>query len=183
MQVSLNITGLTEFRGDLRRLQQVLASENIIGRVAAVGRNIITERTLAGKDVDLRPFQPYSRKPYYRSTSERPKAKGGRRRHKRSGKPLATVVYDEGYAQFAANTKASGNPNLFATGSMHRAFQSRSITSRRAVISFLRKQEALKALGNARIRRMVGFHPRREVPRLAALFNRQLAAAMRKAGL
>lgn len=181
MELTLTFTGLSSVRADMGRLRHILRTQNLVGPVAADARNIMVERTLAGKDVDHRPFKPYSRDPYYRSKNLRPVAKGGRKTRKDTGGRLKTVAYDGGYAQFAANTKASATPNLSASGEMLRAFQSRSISNTRALVSFIRKREAAKALGNAKKRRMVGIH-KSEERRLQATFSRLVDGAVRRAG-
>jgi hypothetical protein len=175
--VSLKIEGLTELRGDLGKLGRILNAENLVGKVAADARNIIQQRTLRGKDVEHNSFKPYSRKSIYIEKTHRPKPKGGE--PTKGGKAR---FYEGGYRQFAAATKGSARPNLFASGAMFRAFQAMPKGRRRAEIGFTQRRQAIKAAENQETRPFIGIHRNIEEPKLQETFGKLLDRALRKAG-
>lgn len=183
MAENVQFVGLTEIKADLKKLKSLLKRNQIVNRLAADARNLMVERTLRGKNVDFSPFKRYSAKPIYIAKSHRPSPQGGRRTRKGSGKPLKTVFYEGGYAEFVGATKATRAVNLFATGDMMRAFQPRRISDTRAAVEFTRRLPALKALANNAVRRFVGINTRRELPILERTFGKFVDEMLRRANL
>lgn len=176
-ELSLKIEGLTQLRGDFGKLGRILNAENLVGKVAADARNIIQQRTLKGKDVEHHNFKPYSTKPIYIDKTHRPRPKGGE--PTRGGK---SRFYEGGYRQFAAATKGSARPNLFASGAMFRAFQVMPRGRRRAELGFTQRRQAVKALENQETRTFIGIHRNIEEPKLQETFGKLLDRSLRKAG-
>lgn len=181
--IALNIEGLGKLKADLRVLKRTLQANNILAKIASQVRNMIVERTLRGVSAGLVKFKPYSTKPLYIPKDHRPSPKGGRRQSL-SGKPMKTVFYEGGYQQFAASTKGSATPNLFATGDMFRAFQAASRgNALQATIEFTRRFPALKAAANNVKRKFVGIHKGRELPLINRMFARMLFREIKKLDL
>lgn len=183
---AIKITGLTEIRSDLSRVAVALKNEPIMLRVASDARNLIHQRTLSGRDIDLQPFKRYSDEPIYLPKDHRPRPKGGRRIRKRKGpgsNRLKTVAYDGGYAQFARETKGDDKVNLFASGAMFRSFQARQVSPTRAIVAFNSRLQANKALGNQKNRRFVGLNKSKEVPLLNKIAARMVTQTISRLGL
>jgi len=183
--MSVTIKGLTEAKADFKKIAAVLGSSSVLAGTMQDIRNMVVQRTLAGLDVDLKAFVPYSRERIYISLSHRPKPQGGRRQHQKTGRSLKTVAYDGGYAQFARETKGGEDPNLFATGDMLRSFQPsvRSAKGTRGIVHFTRLAAALKAIGNQSLRNFVGVNVDRELPLIQRSFDRRLKREIRKRGV
>ena len=186
--LSVKVSGTGEVRASFKHFEKFLKDSKLVLQTAEEVVKIVKGRTLKGLDVNLRPFAPYSSDPLYMPLNHRPKPRGGRRnriRGKNAGKPMKTVFYEGGYAQFARETKGEGAPNLFATGDMFRAFQRQKTQVRgtRATIGFTRREAAAKAAGNNRKREFVGINIGQELPIIQRNFTRKLDAALRKAGL
>jgi hypothetical protein len=186
--LSVKVTGAGEVRASFKEFEAFLKDSKLILQTAEEVRNVMVKRTLKGLDVNLRPFAPYSTDPLYMPVNHRPKPQGGRNTKKRGrdkGKPMKTVFYKNGYAQFSRETKGEGAPNLFATGDMFRAFQRQKqlVRGTRAFVLFTRRNSALKASGNNRKREFVGINTGQELPIIQRNFIRRLNSALRKAKL
>lgn len=191
----LRFDGLDQISHQFRRLDHFLRNNTIVLEVASDARNIVVKRTERGIDADFKKFKAYSAEPIYISKKHRPKPKGGRRTSQQGrkilksgklskrGRTMKTVFYEGGYAQFARETKGSDTVNLFATGSMFRAFQARSRSSKRASVLFIRNNEALKAMANNAVRKFVGINFRKELPILQASYERRMRRELEKLGL
>lgn len=178
---AIRITGLSGIAADLKQLEGALRRSNAIFKAAADARNMIQQRNLSGRDMNGRPFKPYSTLPIYIDINSRPKPKGGRRRHEKTGKPMKRVFYEGGYAQFAAQTKGSVRPNLFASGDMMRAFQAQKISSKKAQVGFTRRHPAEKAIANSGKRPFVGLTAR-ETDKINRIVGKIIDKEIRKAG-
>jgi len=182
-ELQLEIKGLTEFNVSVDRLQHLLARGHIAAKVAADARNLIEKRTLGGKDVYGNAFKTYSSKPYYRPADARPKGKGGRTTHKKTGSKLQTLVYDEGYGEFKRLTTGDDTPNLFASGDMMRSMQAQEDTPTRARVAFTRRLPAVKAFINNAERTFMGIDSKKEEPLLHNAANALVKRLIREAGL
>lgn len=128
-----------------------IITEKVPFQLASDLRNMIVQRSKKG--VGLKGgFKPYSTHPYYRSKRGiRPVAKGGR--PSKTGK---TVYYEGGYRAFAAATKGTTTPNLFASGAMFKSMQARPLTKYQAQIIFTNDIQARKAIQNNETREFFG---------------------------
>lgn len=176
-ELKVTFEGLTALRGDFDKLGKILQRENLVGKIAADARNIIQQRTLKGKDVNLNNFKPYSTRPIYIDLDHRPKPKGGA-----PTKGKKSRFYEGGYRQFAAATKGSARPNLFASGAMFRAFQAMPKGRRRSEIGFTTRRQAIKAVENQETRPFVGINRNIEEPKLQETFGKLVDIALRRAG-
>lgn len=182
MATTIEIKGLNEVRADFSHLRRVLQAHPIVGRVAADARNLVVQRTLHGFDQEYAEFAEYSEEPIYMSKKRRPVPKGGRRRSKKGDRALKTVFYERGYREFAAATKGSDRPNLFASGAMLRSFQAQQRSATRAQVGFTQRLQALKALGNQAKRKFAAVNVEREMPVLQATFEKELDKVLKKSG-
>lgn len=180
--IRVDARNIEEVRNDFKKLYRILQRTKAIDKVAADARNIVVERSLRGKDVNRRPFVPYSEKPIYMAPDHRPKPKGGRRKSKLGNRDLNTIAYDGGYAEFARKTKRKKTVNLFASGDMFRSFQAQPISPLRAIVAFTRNNPALKALANNRRREFVGIHEGKELQTLQKTFEKIILTDIAKAG-
>lgn len=174
--ITLHVKNLDKTIRDLRALRQIIKKDDLVTKVAANARNIVQQRNLSGKDVELKPFKKYSKKPIYLPLDHNPKPKGGRIV---AGKG---VFYENGYGQFKKLTTGTATPNLFASGDMMRSFQAKSSGSTRARVAFIKKREAEKALRNERRRKFVGINTKMELPLLQKTFTNLVELSIRKAG-
>ncbi len=183
-KIGLKVEGIERITANFNNLERLLKSSRALLETAQDVRNIVVKRTLKGLDVDLNPFKPYSNTPLYVPLTHRPTPRGGRRLSK-SGKPMKTVFYEGGYAEFSRAVKGEGKPNLFATGDMFRAFQvqKRQIRGTRAFILFTRRFPAIKAAANNARRTFVGLNKAKELPIVQQIFTRKVNAAIKKAKL
>ncbi len=151
--------------------------KKLIYETAADLRNMIHERSMEGRGLKGG-FKSYSTKPYYRPRDIRPAAKGGRRKHIKTGQPLKTVFYEGGYRQFAALTKGNTVPNLSASGAMFRDMQAQAAERLSALVGFDKEAESFKAFINNEIRPFFGATKKEEKELLKAAnarFNLLLA--------
>lgn len=91
--------------------------------VANIGVAMIEARTAMGRSDAGGSFPPYvDRGTYYAPIDKRPAGypmpAGGRTTHKRTGQPLKTVAYDDGYAGYKAGIGRGAMPQLSVTGEM-----------------------------------------------------------------
>lgn len=182
MENAIKITGGAGIRIDMKKAAAALKKAPIVREIANEGRNMVIQRTLAGKDVKLKKFAPYSTKPIYLPINHRPKPKGGVRR-KRKGKLAKSVFYEGGYAEFAKATKGSVKVNLNASGRMLGAFQVQKVRKRSATLGFNRREEARKASALSKKRPFVGISSERELRFLEKIAERRINETIKRFGL
>ena len=164
MDLQIKVSGISDIEVNLVRFQQLLNKSGIAFKLAGDARALIESRTFKGMDVNYADFPEYSTKPYYRPKKERPIGKGGRRKSKINGQALKTIAYDQGYKQFAASTKGHTIPNLFASGEMFRALQTKSLAGgQKARLHFTRTWPARKAIINNARRTFMGINEQFEL--------------------
>ena len=171
---------VTENNADVvfKRVKKIFYPSNLekaLYGAASDLRNMIEARTKKGEGL-RGDFKEYSTKKYYRSVKLRPKAKGGK-----PSKTKKSIIYEGGYRQFAALTKGSETPNLFASGNMFRAMQAQAVSAIKSQIGFLKREEAKKALINNEERPFFGV-TREELLKLNGYFNAYFGRLIRLAG-
>lgn len=183
-KVEFDFSELTKFGIKFGRFRKILIDEHLVAKLANDARTIIEKRTLEGKKVTGGVFKHYSRKRYYRDKKECPIGKGGRRKNLVTGKPLQTIAYDDGYEQFAASTKRTGNTvTLHASGKMFQAFQAHELRPTKAIVSFNRSREAVKAkILTKQKGKFIGINPG-EQAQLNKTGSRIVAKVIAKAGI
>ncbi len=58
----IKVTGIQNIKLKLRKKKNAVLSKEVMGQIAAKALDIINVRTEKGKDVNLRPFKPYSKR-------------------------------------------------------------------------------------------------------------------------
>lgn len=124
----------------------------MIVALAGKARSWVIARTSKGEGPGGKPFSSYKTGIYYAPIAKRPpgypKPSGGRRKHLRTGKPLKSVAYAEGYAGYKAAIGRGKKPQLSVSGKMLGAIQIATISTQEAHLFFASREEAAKAHGH-----------------------------------
>lgn len=140
-----------------------ILNKKLMHDIGQAVRATVYHLTSQGKDYRGKAFARYSTKRMYVPLDHKPKPKGGRRKHLKTGRPLKTVAYDLGYRQYRVAHGRSTKPDLQFTGKMLSAFQIVKVSQNRVKLGFVNKQEEAKAIGN--ITGIRGRRQRRKNPR------------------
>jgi len=137
----------------LLRQMPAKGSRSLVTRVGGAAVSVIRQRTLAGVDMNGKPFAPYSRKPIYVSIEQRPagypKPRGGRAGNKRDRKAKSrTRFYSDGYGQYKAGIGRGSKPQLSVSNRMLGAISISTPSSTTAALFFSSREEAAKAHGH-----------------------------------
>lgn len=97
-------------------------NDRMIHQIGGMCVALIQQRTALGRDERGRSFKSYSDEPYYAPVENRPAGypapRGGRTKHKKTGRDLKTVVYDGGYGDYKAAMGFGSKPQLSVSGEM-----------------------------------------------------------------
>jgi hypothetical protein len=166
-------------------------TERVCLEVGATARDIIRTRTESGRDVDGKPFRPYSTRPCYISLQERPAPRGGIKTprtptkvsnyNRRTGATLKstgkgprggkTMYFPRGYAEYKANLYGPV-VNLTRTGRMLSSLYAEARDRLRVVIGFYGREANDKARWNNESRPFFGIRQAQEKARLVAAWRK-----------
>jgi hypothetical protein len=166
-------------------------TERVCLEVGATARDIIRSRTESGRDVDGKPFRPYSTRPCYISLQERPAPRGGVKTprtsrkisnyNRRSGASMQTarksarggktMFFPRGYAEYKANLYGAV-VNLTKTGRMLSSLYVEARDRLRVIIGFYGREANDKAQWNNETRPFFGIRQAQEKARLVAAWRK-----------
>lgn len=149
--ISFKITDGTGIK--IRAARRGILTEKLMYDLGQSARATIVKLTNENRDYRGKNFPAYSKKPIYVSKRHKPKPKGGRTKHKTTGRPLRSHAYDRGYLQFRVAMGRSPRPDLQFSGRMLANLQIVKLSRSIVVLGFPSKAEQDKALGNITGRR------------------------------
>lgn len=157
------LTGVDKFQAKLLRVGKATEAVKLWGSIGFQAIDIISQRTLKGKDVKGVPFTAYSRKAYFFNLGSE------------ANPTWKTLKF--GYAEFKrikGGSKYGRGVNLHADGDMFAAMKAKS-TAKNTTLYFSKTEEAKKAFYH---HKGMGNNPKREFFDLSRMEKKELMGLM-----